>query len=207
MRLFCLSVALYLDRTVVSDQLILHAVAPQSSLREVFQQVGVHNLQVRPNFALSFSHSCQRGDETILLHVCRPETLLKGPCACRCCWCRLRRTRCSPGSGQWRLWAWEPAAGCSWRHVWGRTQANMSWLRKKGQLIVSKHCWYSWQLTWRFFPLELSNPTNLLGFYPTCHIEAPGEGSHDEPKHTPVPRFESRHQNKPLTPLLTGEPA
>lgn len=48
MRFFCLSVAPHLDRTVVSDQLILHAVAPQSSFREVFQQVRVDNLQARP---------------------------------------------------------------------------------------------------------------------------------------------------------------
>lgn len=46
--------------------------------------------------------------------------------------------------------------------------------KKKGPIYC---CWYSWQRTWRFFPWELSNPTNLLGFYPTCHIEGPVAGS------------------------------
>ena len=41
-----------------------------------------------------------------------PEILRTALSGNRCCWCRVQSTHCSPGSGPWRRWAWEPAAGC-----------------------------------------------------------------------------------------------
>lgn len=41
------SVTLYLDGPVLSNQLVLHFVAPQSSFCEVLQQVRIHNLWER----------------------------------------------------------------------------------------------------------------------------------------------------------------
>lgn len=35
---------MYLDRPILSNQLVLHLIIPQSSVCEVFQQVGIHNL-------------------------------------------------------------------------------------------------------------------------------------------------------------------
>lgn len=39
-----LNVILYLDRTIMSNQLVLHSVVPQATFCEVFQQVRIHNL-------------------------------------------------------------------------------------------------------------------------------------------------------------------
>lgn len=41
------------------------------------------------------------------------------------------------------------------------------------------------ELTERFFPLELPNPTNLSGFSPTCRTEGPGRGNRHELKRFP----------------------
>lgn len=127
---------LHLDGPVLSNQLVLHFVTPQSSFCEVFQQVGIHNLwERRKTYSATFPSRdtrLWRHSEYILLHSRSPETLLRAPCVCRCCWCRAQWTRCYPGSGQWKLWAWGPRADCSSHHAWGHTggareELNQGW--------------------------------------------------------------------------------
>lgn len=45
--MFSLNVIPYLDRTIMSNQLVLHRVVPQATFCEVFQQVRIHNLWAR----------------------------------------------------------------------------------------------------------------------------------------------------------------
>lgn len=51
---------IYLDGAILGNQLVLHVIIPQSPVRQVFQQVRIHNLQREKKKKLLniFSFSC-----------------------------------------------------------------------------------------------------------------------------------------------------